>query len=64
MSLRKPCHKPFRKLTPPFTLTVLDYKNGLDECMGRLQPRLAAYRNPSKPAHPQTGVFKKKLQSL
>ena len=23
MSFRKPCHKPFRKLIPPFTLTVL-----------------------------------------
>ena len=23
MSFRKPCHMPFRKLIPPFTLTVL-----------------------------------------
>ena len=22
MSFRKPCHMPFRKLTPPFTLTA------------------------------------------
>ena len=29
MSLRKPCHMPFRKLIPPFTLTALFFMAGL-----------------------------------
>ena len=74
MSLRKPCqgipqtHSSFypHRIRTSFCAinSQTDYTNGLDECMDRLQRRLAAYRNPSKPAHPQTGVFKKNLQSL
>ena len=39
MSFPKPCHKPFRKLTPPFTLTELTLVEWVFSVRKRLRRR-------------------------